>query len=114
MSELRTSDLLGDPLPETPAMNAPLPWRVFKVSDCEWWMARTLAEAREDYLALTGEIADEDASEISEADMDRLIFVDLEPTDPSQGTIRRTFRQELAERVTGIPSKPECFACTEY
>lgn len=108
------SDLLGDPLPETPAMNAPLPWRVFKVTDCEWWVARTLDEAREDYLRVTGEPIDEDAHELIGAVMDRLHFIDQDEDERPIKESRRPFRVELAQRVAAGLSKPELFACTEY
>lgn len=108
-------DLLGDPLPATPSMTDPLTWRVFKVTDCEWWVARTLAEAIEDYTRTTGEpVEPDDAHELSDADMERLHYVDTDDSERVLKDTRRPFREELAQRVAAGLSKPELFACTEY
>ena len=41
-------DLLGDDVPDPPPMTAPLPWRVFCMSDQpEWYVARSLEEAKQ-------------------------------------------------------------------
>lgn len=108
------SDLLGDPLPATPAMNAPLPWRVFWLTDCEWWVARTLAEAIEDYTRVTGAPVEEDAHELTDDEMDRLYFIDQDEHERPIKSSRRPFRVELAQRVAAGLSKPELFARTEY
>lgn len=87
---------------------------VFRLTDCEWWMARTLDEAKTDYTQVTGEQADDDARQLSEEDLDRLWYVDTNEDETPNATMRCSFRQELANRIaTGI-SKPEVFACTDY
>lgn len=105
------ADLLGDPMPETPAMNAPLPWRVYKLNDCDWWVARTLEEAKASFQATCGPMDDEEAFdepyELTDADMDRLKIVDHD--DPK--TPAMTFRQYLDAMA---PTKPDMFASTEY
>jgi hypothetical protein len=108
-----STDLVGDPLPETPSMATPLPWRVFRMNDCDWWLARTVAEARADYLRETGEDEDE-ARELIEEELDRLHFVDTGEDERPMKATRRPFREELARRVSAGLSKPEMFACTEY
>lgn len=116
------NDLLGDPLPATPAMDSPLPWRVFRVTDCEWWFARTLEEAIADCKRETGVDDDyfDEAHELTEEELDRLQFTD-DPEDPLSA--RRSFREELAARIElqrelltahGIALRPELFASTEY
>lgn len=113
MTEANRTDLLGDPTPETPSMTDPLPWRVFRMNDTDWWLARTLAEARADYLHQTGEDEDE-ARELTEEELDRLHFVDTDEDERPMKATRRPFREELAQRVSAGLSKPELFACTEY
>lgn len=110
---------------ETPGMTTPLPWRVFKMDDCDWWMARTLDEARTSYKHETG-VDDEmieDARELTDEEMDKLTFVDVDENERPDSKTRRTFREELRQRVElherlraehGIEPKPELFACTEY
>lgn len=117
MNEHKSTDLVGDPLPETPSMTAPLPWRVFRMNDCEWWVARTLAEAKAHYLEYTGcseEEAFDDAHELDDESLDRLHYIDVDESERPIKKSRRTFRAELAQRVSAGLSKPELFACTEY
>src|SRR5207248_8402736 len=95
----RMNDLLGDPLPATPAMTDPLPWRVFRLNDCDWWFARSLEEAIADYKHQTGAGDEEleDARELTEEELDRLMFTD-DPDDPLSATLH-TFRDELRARI---------------
>lgn len=118
-----STDLLA--VQDTPDMTAPLPWRVFKMDDCDWWMARTLQEARETYQRETGvdDEAIEDSRELTDEEMDKLHFVDTDEGEQPVPGSRRTFREELRQRVElmqklkaeyGIEPEPELFACTEY
>jgi hypothetical protein len=111
-----STDLVGDPLSETPSMTAPLPWRVFKMDDCDWWVAHTLAEAKASYQYETGvdDESVEDARELTDEELDRLRFVDTDEAGHPVKETRCTFREELARRVSAGLSKPELFACTEY
>ena len=106
-------------------MTVPLPWRVFKMDDCDWWMARTLEEARESYKHETGvdDEAIEDARELTDAELDKLTFVDTDERERPLRKSRRSFREELRQRVEfhqrlkaeyGIEPRPELFASTEY
>jgi hypothetical protein len=116
-ADVRSTDLVGDPLPETPSMTAPLPWRVFRMNDCEWWVARTLAEAMGQYLIQTGIPAAEafdGERELTDEEMDRLHYIDIDENERPVKESRRTFRDELAQRVSAGLSMPELFACTEY
>jgi hypothetical protein len=100
-------------------MTAPLPWRVFKVNDCDWYIARTLEEAIATWVRDTGwnDCDDfEDARELSEAELDRLKFIEDREL-PREDWVRRTFREELDRRsASGAPEdrKPGMFASTEY
>jgi hypothetical protein len=102
-------------------MTAPLPWRVFRLNDCDWWVARTLDEAKEDAARTWGfryvedaENVFEEPQELDDATLDRLHFIDTDERERPVKTSRRTFRAELAQRVAAGLSKPELFACTEY
>lgn len=97
-------------------MTAPLPWRVYRMDDCDWWVARTLEEAKASYKHETG-IDDEhmeDACELTDDEMQRLHFVDTDEADRPVKESRHTFAVELARRVSAGLSKPELFASTEY
>lgn len=119
MSELehRTENGLLS-IQETPGMTTPLPWRVFRLNDCDWWIARTLEEAVADCKREQGmEDRDfTDARELTEAELDNLRFVE-ERDIPRKDWVRRSFREELARRsASNEPGdrKPGLFASTEY
>ncbi len=110
---------------ETPGMTAPLPWRVFKMDDYDWWLARTLQEARQSYQHETGvdDDAIKDARELTDEELDRLTFVDMDEGERPVIESRRSFREELRQRIElrehlkaehGIEPQPELFASTEY
>lgn len=85
--------------------------KVYRVNDCEWYMALTLdeaiAKAMEDSGLPRDEAADGDACEVSPDEMNRLIFVE------DDDLTKRTFAEELALRVAdGQPA--QAFATTEY
>lgn len=104
------------------------PWRVFRVSEYEWYVARNayeaLAAAARDWgceeipldpAALLADLeqhglADAIPLELSAAELDGHSFVDEDgPRD-----CRRPFREELALRVAGGLSAPELFAATDW
>ncbi len=114
LNKQRTNDLVGDPLPETPSMTTPLAWRVFHMNDIDWWLARTLDEAKSDYTRQTGDEDLDDAYELTDEELDRLHFVDTDERERPVTKSRRTFREELAQRVASGVNEPELFACTEY
>lgn len=99
-------------------MTAPLPWRVYRLTDYEWWVARTLEEAKEDAAKQWGYTVDEaeedemfcDPEELSDAEMERLKFREdmLDPLSPV-----RTFREELDRMIAEGLSEPGFFAGTE-
>jgi hypothetical protein len=110
-------DLLGDPVAATPAMNAPLPWRVYRMNDTDWFMARTIEEAMTEYVRQCGgpiEETCEGVRELTDEEMDRLQFIFwLEGPEHPPRDHKHSFRVELARRVSRRP-KPETFASTEY
>ena len=91
-------------------------WRVFRMDDYDWWIARSLEEAKASYKNEVG-VDDkdiEDARELTEEELDRLHYVDVDEGERPVKKSRRTFRAELAQRIAAGLSKPELFACTEY
>jgi hypothetical protein len=93
----------------------PANMRIFRMNDCDWWLATTLEAAKADYKHQTGiDLEDiEDAREVTEEEMDRLKFIE-NYDGPKSGWIKRTFREELQRRITDGEAKPGCFASTEY
>ena len=88
--------------------------KVFSMNDCDWWIAETIEDAKRDYLAEVSGLPEdvlEDPCEVSDADMDRLMFV----TEPKLGikSERHSFREELSRRVESGEGS-QLFASTEY
>lgn len=108
-------DLLGDPVAATPAMDAPLPWLIFLVSESEWFVARTLDEAKRaaarewGWAEWTLEDPEmfQDAGELPDSALDVLQYVDGESPP-------RSFRAELARRIAAGLAAPEPFATENY
>jgi hypothetical protein len=111
-----TIDLLGDQIPDTPAMTAPLPWHVYQMNDHpEWWIARTLDEAREAASAAWGDHdpeLTEDAFELCDESMIEMTL-DCSEDPGFYSPIVRTFREELDRRIAAGLSAPEFFAGVE-
>lgn len=108
-------DVLGDQIATTPAMTDPLPMRVYAMNDCDWWMARSLEEAKADYCHETGSTEAElcpDARELTDEELDRLRITDTDENERPTGKAR-SFRKELQRRVDEGVTKPEMFASTE-
>lgn len=104
------------------------PWRVFRVSDYEWYVARSPLEALQaaaydwgckdcpaDIGALLADLELEGlADEPPEAvDLDALHFTDVDENDNPCGE-PRTFREELAQRIAQGLDAPELFAASEW
>ncbi|HYF35129.1 MAG TPA: hypothetical protein VD994_07575 [Prosthecobacter sp.] len=83
--------------------------KVFKINDCDWYMANTLDEAVALAIAETGLPRDEavdDPRELSEEAMNRLQFVNPDGS-------KWSFAVELQNRIQA-GMKPGFFATTEY
>lgn len=65
--------------------NTDRPLKIFAMNDCDWWCHYSLEEAIEHFLHETGLDRDEveDAHELDEEALERLIYWDSENTDPS-------------------------------
>jgi hypothetical protein len=89
-----------------------LPWRVWCMNDCDWWLARSKREAIDAYEEECGEREDPaDVHEVKEG-LDTLKFTDGDERGRPVGPAR-TFREELARRVAAGITAPEMFATTE-
>lgn len=119
-------DLLGFPLADPPPMNAPLPWRVFRMSDVndvtEWVMARTEREAIAFYLEFCNELGDarteaemrkagsiNNVHELTDSELADMDLGDTAAPDPDE----QTFAQHLAALAL-FAKVPMFFASTEY
>lgn len=81
-------------------------WHIYQLNDSDWWLARTLDEAKADALVYFGqdtEMITPDAHQLSARELDTLMY------KADGGETRVSFRQELASRVAGGP-KVEMFA----
>lgn len=108
---------------EQTAERAAPPWRVFRMNDYECWLARSKEEACQAYVDAQGcSLEDcekyellkrDDVVELTEAELDCLIFVDGEFSlnDPKR---KRTFRAEL-QRLLRVdkPQFAQMFSTTE-
>ncbi len=117
-----TADLLGDPISETPPMDAPLPWRVFQMNDVtEWVMARTEREAVACYLEYCNSCGDHRTEDEMRADgsifqVRELTEAELQHHKYDDGGShkgRYTFADELARQAFHA-RVPMFFATTEY
>jgi hypothetical protein len=97
--------------------------KIFNMDDCTWvaakdvddawqglasWMGQSVEETRADY-----EDKDNPPQELTDADLDRLKFVDDMGESSSETT--RTFREQLSVMMEADPDQFPCFfATTEY
>lgn len=86
--------------------------KIFKMNDCDWMAAVSLESAKAKYMedhadGLPEGEAMEDPREVSEADMDRLMFSEDDGT-------KMTFREQLARLESERVKFPCFFASTEY
>jgi hypothetical protein len=84
-------------------------WHVYQINDCDWWLARSMDEAKE--AALKAYSRDEymidDPRELTQADLERIQYHD------EYHRAVHSFAVELEIRVAAGP-KVELFASTEY
>ena len=93
-----------------------VPVKVFRLNDCDWYAGSSLQECIEHCVKETGfareDAADSDARELTDAEMERLKFIDGEPGDKAAPRI--TFKERLAQMVAEGTTFPCFFASTEY
>lgn len=81
--------------------------KLFKMNDYDWWAARSIEEAVQDYKTFCGEDGIKNPHELSEEEMNRLIFKD----DDGES---RTFNEQLKKEIDRGAEFPCMFASTEY
>ena len=89
--------------------------KVFQMNDCDWMAGETLEECKAEYLSgfwhgATEEDAFDDPRELTDAEMDKKIFVDNE----AEPEVRRTFREQLAHIIAKGETFPTFFASSEF
>ena len=88
-----------------------LPIKVFRLNDYEWWAGPSLAACIADWKKWTGLEEDEldEPRELTAEEMARVQFV-----DPDDEKVKRSFAEELSERVSAGLEFPQPFAFTDY
>ncbi len=93
--------------------------KVFRMNDCDYYMAFTqslaVEKARDDYGIRVGDTLGqemfEDCREMTKEEMDEHNYVD--DMDNPQSS-RRTFAEELQRRIDEGDTSPQLFASTEH
>lgn len=88
--------------------------RVFKVSDCDWWIAETAQQARDSAAQFYGDDAEDcvfDLEEVQELSFEALCGTKYFDEDDR---VTRTFAEQLLKRIMEGANTPEIFASTEY
>ena len=86
-------------------------WKIYRVNDCDWWMARSIDELREEIRGEYGDddyIQEDELRELTEDDLDTTFFL----VDGYDEGPKILFREELNNRIANNP-KPQLFASTE-
>lgn len=89
--------------------------KIFQLNDCDWWIGPSLEACKKDYVEnyCDAEDIQEDAHELSDEELDRLVFVDCDE-DERQTGVKRTFREQLKVEVAKGGAFPRMFASTEF
>lgn len=89
--------------------------KIIAMNDCDWWVGESLEACVKDYQTNIEDdpIYTEDACELTDDDLDRLFFTDVDEDERPTG-IKRTFREQLAIEIAAGGKFPRMFASTEY
>lgn len=86
--------------------------KIFRMNDCDWWMAPSIEEAKKDFISNYGDdqLDESEIEELNDDALDGLFYIEdwCEPTER-----RISFREALALRVAE-GCHTELFATTEY
>lgn len=90
-------------------------WRVYRVNETDWYIARSADEARktcmEDYdVTDPDDCIEEPVREVTEEEMDRM-KIRFEDAPPGRDVF--SFREEFNRRLTQGVTAPVSFLCTE-
>ena len=90
-------------------------YKIFMINECEWYKARNIYEAIDTAMNETGlsfqEACDAELHELSDAEAETLMYVDLEDNLNSE---KMPFKLRLEWEMDNLPVKPGIFASTEY
>ncbi len=90
-------------------------WRVYQLNDCDWWFARSMAEAKESAAKHYGcettdpESFQDDAHELTDAELDNLQYF----PDESRTGFHHSFREQLRV-MASTETEPQMFGSTEF
>ena len=89
--------------------------KICEMNDCDWWIGESLEACKAAYIATTGdpESVDDDAHELTDDELDRLMFADCDEDERPTG-VKRTFSEQLAVEIAAGGEFPRMFASTEY
>lgn len=89
--------------------------KIFQINDCDWWIGDSLDSCIADYLGYTDDSSSvsHDAHELSDAELDSLVFTDCDEDERPTG-IKRSFREQLAIEIEAGGKFPRMFASTEF
>ncbi|MDO9365160.1 MAG: hypothetical protein Q7T58_02290 [Methylotenera sp.] len=85
--------------------------KIFEMNDCDWVVGESLEQIKLAYLKDYGENA-EYAMELTDSELDTLIFTDCDENETPTGG-KRTFREQLEIEVAAGGTFPRLFASTE-
>lgn len=94
----------------------PLIW-IYQMDDVEWWAGPSLLACKKAFETNSEEPSDEleDARPLSDEEMDRLQYIDIDEEDEETGKpVRRSFREQLAREIADGQEFPWPFAATEW
>ena len=90
--------------------------KVFRLNDCDWYAGRSLEECVVAYAKECGasveDAKDDDARELTDAEMERLQFIDGKPGE--KDAVKRSFKDQLALMIAEGTEFPAFFASTEF
>lgn len=88
---------------------------IYQINDCDWWIGESLDDCILDYIGNYCDVegVDDDAHELTDVELDTLLFIDVDEDEVPTG-IKRTFREQLAVEIAAGGDFPRMFASTEY
>lgn len=89
--------------------------KIYQMNDCDWMVGASMEVCVAAYLKDYGsdDSIHEDAHELSDNELDSLVFNDMDENETLLGT-KRTFREQLAREVLSGGAFPRIFASTEH
>lgn len=88
--------------------------KIYRMNECDWWIGESLEACKDDYAREYGDPdAADDARELTDEELDRLMFRDDEGEDSAGFPQRRSFREQLAIEIDDGGTFPRLFASTE-